>query len=100
MINPNKIIVIANHYGIESQLVKTVEETTELRKSVSEFYQKYKERDEDISTKPVIDELADVSIMIEQLKYLLECDQEVEERIEFKLNRQLDRMKLNSDTYK
>lgn len=95
-----KVKKIADHYGIESQLVKTVEETTELQKAVAYFYHQYAERDENISTKPLIDELADVSIMIEQLKYLLECDKEVQERIEFKLNRQIDRMKLDSDTYK
>lgn len=94
-----KVKKIANHYGLESQLKKSHEELVELMYEINVFYQKYIERDDDITTKPLADELADVTIMIEQLKYLLECDKEVEERIEFKLNRQLDRMKLDSKTY-
>lgn len=95
-----KVKKIADNYKLESQLVKTQEELTELSKEVLVFYQNYIHLNENISTQPLVDELADVSIMIEQLKYLLECDKEVEERIEFKLNRQLNRMKLDPDTYK
>jgi hypothetical protein len=41
----------------------------------------------------IVDEIADVEVMINQLKIIFDCFGEVEERIEYKINRQLERMK-------
>ncbi len=37
--------------------------------------------------------MADVQIMLKQMFYLLDCEKEVEKVIEYKINRQLGRMK-------
>lgn len=41
----------------------------------------------------VIDEIADVQIMLTQLGIIFNCVAEVEERIDFKINRQMGRIK-------
>jgi hypothetical protein len=41
----------------------------------------------------IIDEITDVEVMINQLKIIFCCFGEVEERIDFKINRQLERIK-------
>lgn len=89
-----KLIKIAEHYGLQNQLEKFGEELTELDKAYSEYMVKLNQCDEDISLQPLIDELADVKIMIWQMEYLLECKEEVSDRVDFKLDRQLDRMKV------
>jgi hypothetical protein len=41
----------------------------------------------------VIDEIADVQIMLTQLGIVFNCVAEVEDRIDFKINRQMGRIK-------
>lgn len=41
----------------------------------------------------IIDEIADVEIMLNQLKIIYSCTKAVDERIEFKINRQIERLK-------
>ena len=89
-----KLIKIANHYGLQRQLEKFGEELAELDEAYSKYMAKLNQCNEDISLEPLIDELADVKIMIAQMEYLLECEKEVADRVEFKLERQLDRMKV------
>ena len=90
----DKIQTIADHYGLQCQLEKAGEELAELYEVYSEYMVKLNQYDEDISLEPLIDELADVKIMIAQMEYLLECKEEVADRVNFKLDRQLDRMKV------
>ena len=46
--------------------------------------------------KNVIEEIADVTIMLEQIKYLLQISNtDIDEIIEYKLNRQLERIEKN-----
>ena len=71
------------HYGVYSQQIKTIEECSELIKAICKC--------EDMNT--IIDEIADVEIMINQLKVMFECFGEVEDRIDFKIKRQLERIK-------
>lgn len=40
----------------------------------------------------VIEEMADVELMLEQLKYLLDCDSEIQKIKKQKIERQLDRI--------
>ena len=47
---------------------------------------------DNISTERIVDEIADVKIMLKQLEYLLELKEEVKERIGYKLSRQLNRI--------
>ena len=77
---------IANFYGLDSQSLIAIEEMSELTKELCKDQRGY-DRNKDI-----IEELADVSIMIEQLIALYECEKEVSDMIDFKVNRQLRRM--------
>src|SRR5574344_1333196 len=99
-ISSDKIEKIADHYGLQHQLYKSVEELIELVQAIQEYSFKLGMRDDEISTEHVADEIADVKIMIAQLEYLLELKVEVSDRVNFKLDRQLDRMKLDTDIYK
>lgn len=77
---------ISESYGKESQTIKSIEEMAELTKAL------VKERQGSGSIEEVIDELADVQIMTEQLMCIFDCHAAVDERIEYKLQRQLKRM--------
>lgn len=63
---------IADHYGNENQIDKTIEEMAELTQALV----KYKHCGGDIFKEKVIEEIADVEIMLEQLKYLLKITDE------------------------
>lgn len=83
-----KIEKIASHYGLEHQIGKAKEELQELYVALLNY-----QLDESKAyQKAVITELADVTIMVEQLRLLMDVDEEVETEIEYKLNRQLRRM--------
>lgn len=84
----NRLMVIACTYGKESQVNMTIEECSELTKAL------LKERRGLGTKEAIIDEIADVQIMLEQLQDIFDCKAEVDERITFKINRQLERMNL------
>ena len=82
----SKLIKIACHYGLCNQLKKTLEELEELHEAVSGYI-------EGKDTKAhVIEEIADVEVMTEQLKILFDAEDEADRVKEFKINRQLERM--------
>ena len=58
------VIPIAEHYGLEHQLGLLQEECGELIQAISKF-RRYGDKD------PLIEELADVEVVIAQIKYLL-----------------------------
>lgn len=95
----DRITKIADHYGIEHQLEKTLEEIRELKEEISNYLFDYK-MELDQSVIPIIDEVADVKIMIAQLEYLLKIKEDVDERIDFKLKRQLERMREEDEVSK
>ena len=76
------LTTFAEHYGVYSQQIKTIEECSELIQAICKCENK----------NTIIDEIADVEIMINQLKIIFDCFGEVEERIEYKINRQLERI--------
>lgn len=96
MNNDEKTKKIADHYGMESQIDILQEECAELVQAVS----KYKRgKDDDFSH--LLEEMADVTIMIEQVLYLLEKRMNAEESsaydayfafIDKKLDRQIKRI--------
>lgn len=79
---------IANHYGLRRQLWQTVEETAELTQVIC----KAERYDLDMVRDHLVEEVADVSIMIDQLEYLL-GDNMIAKIREEKINRQLERIK-------
>ena len=80
---------IVECYGPDRQQDKAIEECSELIKAIC----KWKETSD--HAEEIVDEIADVEIMCNQLKIIFDCFGEVEERIEFKINRQLERIAKN-----
>ena len=91
---------IADHYGLQHQLNKTNEELAELIQAIQNYSIKLALQDDDISVSHMVEEMADVKVMIAQLEYLLELEEEVNDMVEFKLNRQMDRIKLEKESVK
>lgn len=95
-----KIQSIADYYGFRKQSMMMIEECSELQKSICKWH---RERGDYLLSESsgcdertaIIDELADVIIMANQISYLLSAEDEVSEQIEFKLDRQLRRMEEN-----
>lgn len=86
MSRENALRKIIAHYGARTQIEKSVEECAELIQALM------KPRNPREIIGAVVDELADVSIMVEQLKLIFYCADQVEERIDFKIKRQLERI--------
>lgn len=76
------------HYGIESQQRMLVEECGELIQAVMKLYRKNYHAE---SVRDLFSEIADVEIMIEQVKQFY--NYETNRIIDYKLARQLDRIK-------
>ncbi len=74
---------IADYYGLDNQTDKTIEECAELIQALVKLE----------SRENTIEEIADVQIMLKQMLYLLDCEKEVEKVMEYKINRQLERIK-------
>lgn len=84
-----KLLFIIDNYGINKQEDKAIEEMSELQKAIL----KHRENRCAEERQAVIDEIADVSVMLEQLKIIYSCHKEVEERMDYKINRQIKRIK-------
>lgn len=74
---------IADYYGLDSQTDKTIEECAELIQALVKLE----------SRENTIEEIADVQIMLKQMLYLLDCEKEMEKVMEYKINRQLKRIR-------
>ena len=86
----NKCSTIADHYGPATQEAQAVSELTELSYVLTRRMAQRK------STwkADLLDEMADVSIMIQQLRLLYNVsDEAFEEKVKEKLDRQLERIK-------
>ena len=83
-----KIRQIANHYGLQHQCTKTIEELRELAEECMKTACK--------GSIPVnlINEMADVLVMILQLIYLGKIEfEDIESVMEYKVDRQIQRIK-------
>lgn len=88
-----RIMKIYSHFGPHTQIIKTIEELSELSVELSKYLY-YKDRVGlssrkycALSSEKITEELADVEIMITQLKYCLLDSRDVEEQKEKKLSR-------------
>lgn len=89
---------IAEHYGFASQSIMLIEEMAELTKSITKFrrvIEGYQPPSKPISAdkamESVVEEMADVEIMLEQLKHLLHIPDEMITTVKFvKVKRTLD----------
>ena len=86
MIEDIRIKTIADHYGIKKQMRQLAEECSELAVEASHSARKG-------TTVRIIEEIADVEIMIEQIIYLAKIDRcDIEDCINYKLDRQIKRI--------
>ena len=86
MINKRAVIDIVEHYGSENQKLKAVEELCELQEALLKEINK---RDEI----GIVEELADVHIMLAQLMVIYDVDREdLLDMVKYKLQRQYQRM--------
>lgn len=93
-----------NTYGVENQMIKTVEELSELSQALCKSlvrlnYTKEKISFEDDlkSVDNIFEEMADVEIMLEQCKIMFQCDKEVNRWEQKKIERLERRVGENSD---
>lgn len=88
--------VIRRHYGDEPQLYKAVEELRELLSALLDYLQfKNAEKPEVLQDLEcdVIEEMADVYVMLEHLMNVMDASEDyIYALIDYKLNRQIDRM--------
>ena len=93
-----KIKIIAEHYGYDSQSRQCIEEMAELTQAINKWWRvcgNGQRTEESIAEcrYNLVEEIADVQIMLYQLGYLLDSRLEVSEIITKKLDRQLERIK-------
>lgn len=90
---------IADHYGMQHQILKAIEELAELTAELSRIsvlnstplkMVSIREYEEQLSK--VIEEIADVEIMLDQIKYFYDCEMKVETIRVSKIARQFERM--------
>lgn len=88
---PNESICsIANHYGVENQLIKVVEECGELQTAIAKYLCSTG-KDAASAMEAIIEESADVCIMVLQLRALL-SPYKFDKMVQYKLERQHKRM--------
>lgn len=78
-------------YGERPQVDMAIEEMSELTKALLKMRRVSKEKVAE-AREAIIDELADVRIMERQMEILYQCEDEVEQRIDFKIQRQIGRL--------
>ena len=92
-----KIKIIAEHYGYEAQSRQCIEEMAELMQAINKLWRsighgQLTEKSFKECLENLTEEMADVQIMLWQMEYLLLSGQEVNQMIEKKLDRQLERI--------
>lgn len=89
---------VTKHYGADHQLLKTAEELSELEREILGFLQGEQSR-----LANIIEEIADVEIMLSQVKYIFQCEKAVKD-MTFKkllrLNARIDEQIANGITWK
>lgn len=68
--------------GIERQIMVAIEEMSELTKELAKAF-----RRDGTTLEKLTDEIADVTIMMEQLRLIFEVNDRVQERMDFKVRR-------------
>lgn len=82
-----KALIICNAYGSRAQMIKCCEELSELSTAILHHVNKGENHE------AILEEMADVYIMLEQLKSMIPYDDAaLDKEIEFKLTRQLGRL--------
>ena len=103
-----RLIAIAKYFGVEIQEEKLMEECSELIQAVAKLHGKllqiakdqtndkeaeYDKLELDDLVENVVEEMADVQILIQQIAFLYEAEAELDYDIEYKINRTINRIK-------
>lgn len=86
------------NYGVPAQVDMAIEEMSELTKALLKFRRCGVGKNCVEYYDNVIEEIADVKIMIRQLELMYQCEKEVDEWIERKVERQIERLKNHETT--
>lgn len=86
---------IADHYGLNAQLNVATEELAELIQAIARFRRVNENDMLELARRKnlVAEEIADVEVMLAQIKYLMKIDERVEAVAKYEIERQLKRMK-------
>lgn len=76
-----------NTYGVENQMIKTVEELSELSQALCKILTSKFTDDNSEIFENIYEEMADVEIMLEQCKIMFQCDKEVNKWKQKKIER-------------
>lgn len=79
------------NYGTAPQMDMAIEEMSELTKALLKW-RRARGAELTAARDNIVDELADVRIMCRQMEILFQCEDEVEKRIDFKVQRQSKRL--------
>lgn len=105
-----KLRKIVNTYGADPQTDMMIEESSELITESSKLIKallKYRRKsNSDSSTgeemtalrDAIIDEIADVKIMLAQMEILFGCSEEVENRVDFKIDRTMKKIEKKEES--
>lgn len=89
-------IKIVEHYGYEKQIPVWIEEMSELTKELCKWFRKGSLHPKLIDN--IKEEIADVTICLDQIKYLLHYTEDsLMEEYKYKIDRQLERIKNGKD---
>ena len=89
---PELIDQVCDYYGPHNQVIKAIEELSELQKELCKALLLDDLKLTNIPTENIIDELADVEIICTQLRHILSITEQVDARKEFKINRLKERI--------
>lgn len=98
MSNNDSRFEIAEHYGVDIQMQQLIEEMSELTKAICKYFrsngkgQPIPDYTKSIVKENLIEELADVKLVLDQVVFLLGCNEEVLEVMKEKINRTFGRM--------
>ena len=96
----SRIKTIADNYGYEAQSRQCMEECAELIQAINKLWRARRAKSSEksiVAENNLVDEIADVQIMLWQMQYLLEIPEcEVQREINSKLDRQMQRIKEES----
>lgn len=84
----SKLLFLINHYGTKKQQDIAIEELAELQKAII----KYRREPSDKTKEAVVEEIADVQVMLEQLKMIFSCRSKTDEIMDAKIDRQIKRV--------
>lgn len=83
-----KLLFLIDHYGTLNQKLIAIEEMAELQKAIVKHIRQ--ESEENINS--AIEEIADVQVMLEQLKMIFSCRSKTDEIMDAKIDRQIKRI--------